>query len=83
MKKDVTEQRLLIESKMNEGDTASTKEIAVWLGVKTAEAYNICVELEKLDVLCKYGYKTKWGWEDVTNSNLQTNSLHWQRRMNL
>ena len=83
MGKDVTDQRLLIESKMNEGDTASTKEIANWLGVKTAEAYKICVELEKLDVLCKYGYKTKWGWEDVTNSNLQTNSLHWQRCMNL
>jgi hypothetical protein len=83
MSKDVAAQRLVIEAKMNEGDTASTKEIANWLGVKTAEAYKVCVELEKLDILCKYGYKTKIGWEDPMHSNLQTNSLHWQRCMEL
>jgi len=79
MNEDLRLQNEVIELKMNEGDTASTKEIASWLGVKTPEAYNVCIELEKAGVLVKFGYKTRFGWEDVEHSSLQTNSLHWQK----
>lgn len=79
MSKNLDVQREVIELRMSEGDTASTKEIASWLNVKTPEAYDVCIELEKLGVLVKFGYKTEFGWEDAAHSNLKTNSLHWQK----
>lgn len=67
-----------ILSNFNEGDTFSTKELATFLSVSTKEAYSICTELEAGELLYKYGYRTKEGWEDVNQSNLKPNSLHWQ-----
>lgn len=62
-------------------DTFSTKELAVLLKTTTKKAYKICVQLEKEGIVVKYGYRTKYGWEDIVYSNLRPNSLHWQMCM--
>ena len=63
---------------IKEGETFSTKEFAINNNITTKKAYNILCEFEKNDTICKYGYKTKFGWEDIDESNLKTNSIHWQ-----
>ena len=60
------------------GDTFSTKEYAILNNITTKKAYILLTNFEKNDVVCKYGYKTKFGWEDIDESNLKTNSIHWQ-----
>jgi Mn-dependent DtxR family transcriptional regulator len=60
------------------GSTYSTKEIATKLNISTAKAYKLLSELEAKELVYKYGYKTKNGWEDVDGSKLKPNSLYWQ-----
>jgi len=67
-----------LTKKVNEGDTVSTKEYASLYGISTPKAYQILSKLEELGLVCKYGYKTRSGWEDIDESNLKPNSLHWQ-----
>ena len=67
-----------IRNFFNPQDTFSTKELAGILNVSTKKAYSICVNLEKDSIICKYGYKTKNGWEEPDFSGLKPNSLHWQ-----
>jgi len=57
------------------GDTFSTKEYAILNNITTKKAYILLTNFEKNDVVCKYGYKTKFGWEDIDESNLKTNSI--------
>lgn len=62
-----------------EGCVFSTKELGKFLGIGTNKAYDICVKLEKgYDILYKYGYQTKTGWEDPQFSSKNPQSLHWQ-----
>ena len=60
------------------GETFSTKEYALLNNITTKKAYTILNQFESKDIICKYGYQTKNGWEDIDYSNLKTNSLHWQ-----
>ena len=62
----------------NPQDTFSTKEFAEILKKSTSDTYKKCLQLEKLGIICKYGYKTKYGWEDVEQSKLRPNSIYWQ-----
>ncbi len=68
-------------SQVVDGDNAheitTTKEIAVLLKTNTAKAYAIMVSLEKSGVAFKYGYRTKSGWEDPSDSGLKTHSIGW------
>ena len=68
----------IVRNLYNPQDTFSTKEIAGRLNISTPKAYKQCLQLEDLGVICKYGYKTKYGWEEPEYSKLRPNSLHWQ-----
>lgn len=59
-------------------DVVNTKQIGVILGISTSKAYSIMIEMESKGKACKYGYKTKDGFEDATGSRLKTNSIYWQ-----
>ena len=69
----------IMRNTYNPQDTFSTKEFAEILNVSTPTAYKICLLLEKEELICKYGYKTKYGWEDPEHSKLRPNSVYWQR----
>jgi hypothetical protein len=62
----------------NVHEIMNTKEIAELLNISTKKAYLIMIEMEANGNACKYGYKTKEGFEDPSFSTLKTNSLYWQ-----
>lgn len=59
-------------------EVKTTKEIAAILGVNTPKAFKIMSELEKEGKAFKYGYRVKGGWEDVNESNKNSQSVGWQ-----
>jgi hypothetical protein len=62
----------------NVHEIINTKEVAILLNISTKKAYSIMCEMEVNGNACKYGYKTKEGFEDAEFSTLKTNSLYWQ-----
>ena len=72
------EVKIKIQTILNPGDTITTKELAIELGITTGNAYKFCCEFEKEGWLFKLGYKTKYGTQDPMHSNLKPNSLIWQ-----
>jgi len=68
-----------ITDSMGDGETFSTKEIGFKFNIPTTRAYKILSLLEQQNLINKYGYKTRDGWDDIEGSNLRPNSLHWQK----
>ena len=61
------------------GFTFSTKEIAQEWGCSTNTAYRILCDLEREQYVCKQGYETESGFQDVGFSSKHTQSLSWAR----
>jgi hypothetical protein len=66
---------------IGEGETFSTKEIGLKFNIPTTRAYKILSLLEQQNLINKYGYKTRDGWDDIEGSNLRPNSLYWQKNI--
>jgi hypothetical protein len=63
-----------------QGEVRNTKHIAEVLKVKTPVAYKLLCDAENNNLVSKYGYRVKGGWESAdNNATMKTNGLYWQR----
>lgn len=64
---------------LSENEVSTTREVAAALKITVPAAYKLLSDAEKREIVCKYGYRVKGGWDDPLHTNRKCDSLGWQK----
>jgi len=62
-----------------ENEVQTTRNVAAALKITVPAAYKLLCDATKREIVCKYGYRVKGGWDSPECTNRKCDSLGWQK----